>query len=347
MQSFGVLTRSCSILLKRMWRNNNSPLSAACSSYCFAQSCFCATCVERVVRALSFRRPPSLNEKICREKWKRLRFIHSIFVVFFQTPHANQPHYTEWRTLDRFLTCDSCVLPALVRRFGERPLPPDGRHLCGTFARVGDAGAVLLVGGARSLLAAAQSVVSLGVGGAHGCARVRGLPIKCSGAGRGDFLPLKPAGQRRLGVEVEVPAPAVLLADLPQPLLQFPAQLLAVHRAEQTPAHRLSAPDGMRRWSHGSSFCLPSALLWSAQCRGAILKAAGRTMLCLYTMSGGRWLAAAAAWIADKGGGEGAPLSSEEEHSVHCYEKVSVNQQPYPTMRISPARKHFWCTRVS
>lgn len=149
--------------------------------------------------------------------------------------------------LDWFLTCDSRVLPALVRRFGERPLPPDGRHLCGTLVRVGDARAVLLVGGARSLLAAAQSVVSLGVGGAHGDARVRGLLVKRSSAGRGDFLPLKPAGQRRLGLEVEVPAPAVLLTDLLQPLLQFPAQLLAVHRAEQTPANRLSAPDGMRR----------------------------------------------------------------------------------------------------
>lgn len=87
MQSFGVLTWSCSILLKRMWRNNNSPLSAACSSYCFAQSCFCATCVERVVRALSFRRPPSLNEKICKEKWKRIE-VNSQHICFFR--HCNR-----------------------------------------------------------------------------------------------------------------------------------------------------------------------------------------------------------------------------------------------------------------
>lgn len=192
------------------------------------------------------------------------------------------------------LTCDPCVAPGLGCGSWPRPLPPDGRRLSGTLAGVGDAGAVLLVG-PWAFLPVAQPVVL------RPC---------------GHLLPLKPAGQRRLSLEVEVPAAAVLLGDLPQPELQVPAQLVVVHRAEQTPADRLSAPDGIHPskrfcwsldgkslrvvWGWGGSCCLP--LVSSGQLQGD-LKAAGRTMLCLYTMSRGCWLAAA---LQIGGWGEGA-----------------------------------------
>lgn len=155
---------------------------------------------------------------------------------------------------DLLLTCNSCVpAPGLGCRSGVRPLPPDGRHLGGALVRVGDAGAVLLVG-VCALLAVAQPVTMLGVRGADGVHLLCGLLVERSGAVCGHFLPLKPAGQRRVGLEVKVPAAAVLLGDLLQPLLQVPAQLLLVHRAEQAPADRLSALDGVHRangWSSG------------------------------------------------------------------------------------------------
>ena len=163
------------------------------------------------------------------------------------------------------LTCNSCVpAPGLGCRSGVRPLPPDGRRLGGTLARVGDAGAVLLVG-VRALLAVAQPV------SAHGVRPLCGLPVERSGAVCGHLLPLEPARQRRVGLEVEVPAAAVLLGDLLQPLLQVPAQLLLVHRAEQAPAHRLSALHGVhRRKKKTVGVWVLSGQLWSAQCCRAI-----------------------------------------------------------------------------
>lgn len=130
----------------------------------------------------------------------------------------------------RPLTCDAAEGSGPGRRLGERPLPPpEGRRVGGTLARVGHhPGAVLLVGPGAVLPAARPPAF----------ARLRG-------AVRGDFLPLEPAGQRRLRLEVEVPAAAVPLRHLPQLQRQVPAQLVVVHRAEQAPADRLSAADGI------------------------------------------------------------------------------------------------------
>lgn len=112
--------------------------------------------------------------------------------------------------------------------------------------RVGDAGAVLLVGG-HALITHAQSALTLRVWGANsGVLQLCSLlTVEGRGTICGDFLPLEPAGQRRVALEVEVPGAAVLLGDLLHPQLQVSAQLLVVHRAEQTPADRLSAPDGL------------------------------------------------------------------------------------------------------
>lgn len=114
-----------------------------------------------------------------------------------------------------FLTCDSCVVSGLGCRFGESPLPPDGRHFSGTLVCVGDAGAVLLVGPC-AFFAVAQPVVTLSVRGADSVLELCGLLIDSSSAVCGYFLPLKPARQRRFSLEVKVPAAAVLLSDLLQ-----------------------------------------------------------------------------------------------------------------------------------
>lgn len=127
------------------------------------------------------------------------------------------------------LTCNS-----RVSGFEERPLPLDGRRVNGT--RVGDVGAVFLVGpSAASIITFCSTDEVLHPSGLT--VEIRAL---C-----GYFLPLKPAGKRRVIVEVKVPAPAVLLGHLLQLQLQVPAQLLVVHGAKQTPASRLSAPDGI------------------------------------------------------------------------------------------------------
>lgn len=113
---------------------------------------------------------------------------------------------------DLFLTCNSCVVSGLGCGFRERPLPPDGRHFSGTLACVGDAGAVLLVGPC-ALSTVAEPVILLSVG-ADSVLHLSGLLVRRSSAVCGYFLPLKPALQRRLRLEVKVPAATVLLSDL-------------------------------------------------------------------------------------------------------------------------------------
>lgn len=137
------------------------------------------------------------------------------------------------------LTCNSCLAFGLDCRLWERPLPPDGRHFSGVLGCVGDAGAVLslfslTVSQPVTLWRADSSVLQL-----------RGLLVRSSSAVCGDFLPLKPAWKRCVSLEVEVPAAAVLLSDFLQLYLQVTAQLVVVHRAKQTPAHRLFTPDGI------------------------------------------------------------------------------------------------------
>ncbi len=166
---------------------------------------------------------------------------------------------------------------------------------------VGDAGAVLLVGPC-AFFTVAQPVITLGVRGADGVLELCGLLIDSSSAVCGYFLPLKPARQRRFSLEVKVPAAAVLLSDLLQLQLQVPAQLVVVHWAKQTPANRLSAPDGIHPSDASGGVLVGKVFvqfkgelwlfvsLWSALVSSMLqgdLKAAGHTMFCLYTMSRG------------------------------------------------------------
>lgn len=169
-----------------------------------------------------------------------------------------------------FSTCDSCVISEFGCRLRARPLPPGGCLFCGTLACVGDLGTVLLIG-----FTLYELVFPFSAGSADLPQRC-GVVIKSSGAGCGDLLPLEPAGHRRLTLEVKVPAAAVLIHDLLQPQLQVPAQLLVIHRAEQTPTRELFAPDGIHPLSLvGVSVGL---LLLCALLLRARLRAAGRTM---------------------------------------------------------------------
>lgn len=131
------------------------------------------------------------------------------------------------------LTCNSCIASGLhCRLCGSLPLSPEWRHFTGKLGCVGDVGAVLLVGGC------AESVITLSVW-ITDCRFLQlfRLLVESSSAVCWDFLPLKPAGQRCVSLEVKVPTAAVLLCDFLQLHLQISAQLVVVHRAEQTPAH--------------------------------------------------------------------------------------------------------------
>ena len=140
----------------------------------------------------------------------------------------------------RPFTCDPCPGSRLGSRSGEPPLPPDRRHLGGEL--VGDAGPVLLVGPC-ALHGVDQPVLIPTGRSADSLPRLCRIPVESRGSVGGDLLPEKAARQRRLGPEAEVPAPAVLLRDLPELQLEVHAQALVVHGAEQTPANRLSSPD--------------------------------------------------------------------------------------------------------
>lgn len=175
------------------------------------------------------------------------------------------------------LTCDLWV----DSEFGQRPLPADGRHLSRTFWCVGDSGLVLLVVGAAGVVL----LVALAMGRYPPDVILPTLwLVECSSMVWGDFLPLEAAGQRCVSLEVEVPAAGVLLRHLLQFLLQVSAQLLAVHRAKQTPAHRLSWPDGVhpvngpgvRGWKAADVRLYVCLLLWSILEQQGDLKAAGR-----------------------------------------------------------------------
>lgn len=158
-------------------------------------------------------------------------------------------------------TCDPWVALRFGCSFGVRPFPPDGRHLCGTLVGVWDAGTVLLVG-ACAAITVAQSVtrtimVAVIIFSAWKRTGVSQLClVQMSSAVCGYFLPLKPAWERRVSVEVKVPAAPVLLHHLHHPLFQVPAQLVVVHGAKQAAASRVSAPDGIH------------ASLWSWSCDG-------------------------------------------------------------------------------
>lgn len=63
--------------------------------------------------------------------------------------------------------------------------------------------------------------------------------VKRSDAVHGIFLPLQPAGQRRLGLEDEVPALGVLLANLMEFQFHVSVDMVVVHGAKQALAYQL------------------------------------------------------------------------------------------------------------
>lgn len=129
---------------------------------------------------------------------KRTIFIHTFLLIY------------SWikmycRVEVPLLTCDSCVICGLGCRLWARPLPADGRRFSGTLACVGDARAVLLVC-PWALISIRRADIS----------RLCRVVIERSSAHCGYLLPLEPAGQRCVTLEVEVPTSTVLLNDLLQ-----------------------------------------------------------------------------------------------------------------------------------
>lgn len=155
--------------------------------------------------AFCFCRLPPFCEELCQEKEQK-----SLIHIFFSLDWIKMYCRVEVeKTL--LLTCDLCVMCGLGCRLWERPLPPDGRHFSGTLACVGDARAVLLVcPWALIVVAATISIRRADI------SRLCRVVIERSGADCGYLLPLVPAGQRRLTLEVEVPPATVLLDDLLQ-----------------------------------------------------------------------------------------------------------------------------------
>lgn len=140
---------------------------------------------------------------------KRTKIAHSYFLFSWYIVESRR--IAGWKLKTLLLTCDSCVMCGLGCRIWERPLPPDGRHFSGTLACVGDARAVLLVcPWALIVVAATVSIRRADI------SRLCRVVIERSSADCGYLLPLEPAGQRCLTLEVEVPPATVLLDDLLQ-----------------------------------------------------------------------------------------------------------------------------------